>query len=136
MIVGEQYEQAQSLLKEHQAALESLTRQLLHPESLDGTAVKQALGGSMKRILILTVDFVYGHHSSANAVSEALQETRNQECVVEIVNILGGKRVSAFLRKDQANYDRIIRKMPDLFVTVLATLLRASDCMMGNRLAG
>ena len=42
-IVGEQYERAQSLLTGHRAALESLTRQLLQSESLDGTAVKQAL---------------------------------------------------------------------------------------------
>jgi len=42
-IVGEQYERAQSLLMEHRAALESLTQQLLQRESLDGSAVKQAL---------------------------------------------------------------------------------------------
>ena len=42
-IVGEQYQRAQSLLTEHRAALESLTRQLLQSESLDGSAVKQAL---------------------------------------------------------------------------------------------
>jgi len=42
-IVGEQYERAQTLLTEHRAALESLTKQLLQRESLDGSAVKQAL---------------------------------------------------------------------------------------------
>jgi cell division protease FtsH len=42
-IVGEQYERAQALLSGHRAALESLTRQLLQSESLDGSAVKQAL---------------------------------------------------------------------------------------------
>jgi cell division protease FtsH len=42
-IVGEQYERAQSLLKEHRSALEALTQQLLQHESLDGSAVKQAL---------------------------------------------------------------------------------------------
>jgi len=42
-IVSEQYERAQTLLTEHRAALESLTRQLLQRESLDGSAVKQAL---------------------------------------------------------------------------------------------
>ncbi len=42
-IVSEQYERAQSLLSEHRAALEALTRQLLQQESLDGSAVKQAL---------------------------------------------------------------------------------------------
>jgi cell division protease FtsH len=43
-IVTEQYERAQALLKEHQAALETLTRQLLAQETVDGSAVKQALG--------------------------------------------------------------------------------------------
>jgi cell division protease FtsH len=42
-IVSEQYERAQSLLTEHQTSLETLTRQLLQRESLDGSAVKQAL---------------------------------------------------------------------------------------------
>ena len=45
-IVGEQYERAQSLLTEHRTALESLTRQLLQRESLDGTVVKQVLEGA------------------------------------------------------------------------------------------
>ncbi|HMD89075.1 MAG TPA: ATP-dependent zinc metalloprotease FtsH [Anaerolineaceae bacterium] len=42
-IVGEQYERAQALLNAHRAALESLAQQLLQKESLDGSAVKQAL---------------------------------------------------------------------------------------------
>ncbi|HWQ03811.1 MAG TPA: ATP-dependent zinc metalloprotease FtsH [Longilinea sp.] len=42
-IVSEQYERAQSLLMEHRKSLESLTRQLLQLESLDGSAVKLAL---------------------------------------------------------------------------------------------
>jgi cell division protease FtsH len=42
-ITGEQYERAQQLLMDHRAALESLTRQLLETETVDGAAVKQAL---------------------------------------------------------------------------------------------
>lgn len=42
-IIGEQYERAQQLLKEHRFALESLTRQLLETETVDGAVVKQAL---------------------------------------------------------------------------------------------
>jgi cell division protease FtsH len=42
-IVSEQYERALSLLTEHRKSLESLTRQLLEHESLDGSAVKLAL---------------------------------------------------------------------------------------------
>ena len=69
----------------------------------------------MKRILILTADFGYGHRSAANAISEALDEMYGQECVVEILNVLDDKRVPVFLRKDQANYDKLIREMPDLY---------------------
>jgi len=69
----------------------------------------------MKRILILIADYGYGHHSAAIAISEALQETYGQECVVEIVNPLDDERAPAILRDEQVNYDRIIRDMPDLY---------------------
>ncbi|MEN4010480.1 MAG: glycosyltransferase [Chloroflexota bacterium] len=69
----------------------------------------------MKRILILMADYGYGHRSAANAISAALQETHPHECVVEVVNPLNDKRAPAFLKKDQANYDRIIRQMPELY---------------------
>ncbi|MBK7456178.1 MAG: hypothetical protein IPJ46_21400 [Anaerolineales bacterium] len=39
----------------------------------------------MKRILVLIADYGYGHHSAAIAISEALQETHGEDCVVEIV---------------------------------------------------
>jgi cell division protease FtsH len=42
-IIGEQYKRAQQLLKEHRAALECVTQQLLETETVDGAAVKQAL---------------------------------------------------------------------------------------------
>jgi cell division protease FtsH len=42
-ITAEQYQRAQQLLKDHRTALESLTRRLLETETVDGTAVKQAL---------------------------------------------------------------------------------------------
>ena len=42
-IIAEQYERAQTLLKDHRTALESVTRQLLEEETVEGTAVKQAL---------------------------------------------------------------------------------------------
>jgi len=69
----------------------------------------------MKHILILIADYGFGHHSAANAISEALQETYGGNCVVEIVNPLDDKRAPAFLRKEQANYNRIVREMPDLY---------------------
>jgi len=60
-------------------------------------------------------DYGYGHHSAANAISEALQELYAGSCVVEIVNPLDDPRAPAFLRKEQSNYDRIVREMPDLY---------------------
>jgi len=69
----------------------------------------------MKRILILMADYGYGHHSAANAISEALKETHGQDCVVEIVNPLNDKRAPALLRREQVNYDNLIREMPDLY---------------------
>jgi 1,2-diacylglycerol 3-beta-galactosyltransferase len=69
----------------------------------------------MKRILILMADYGYGHHSAAIAISEALQEIHGRDCVVEVVNPLDDERAPAFLRDEQANYDRIIREMPDLY---------------------
>ncbi len=42
-LVTEQYDRAQAMLKEHRTALESLTQRLLMEETLDGSAVTQAL---------------------------------------------------------------------------------------------
>ena len=47
-IVTEQYERAQVLLRERQDALESLAARLLEHETLDGSAVKEALEGQPK----------------------------------------------------------------------------------------
>ena len=69
----------------------------------------------MIRVLILIADYGFGHHSAANAISEALKEAHGEECFVEIVNPLDDKRAPAFLRKEQSNYDRITREMPDLY---------------------
>jgi len=45
-LVTEQYERAQALLKEHQAALKTLAQQLLKQETVDGSVVKEALENS------------------------------------------------------------------------------------------
>jgi cell division protease FtsH len=42
-IITEQYARAQMLLRDHRVALETVTQQLLQTETIDGTAVKQAL---------------------------------------------------------------------------------------------
>ncbi|MCQ3975800.1 MAG: cell division protein FtsH [Anaerolineae bacterium] len=49
-IIREQYQRAQQLLKDHRSALESLTRQLLVTETVDGAAVKQALAETNGRL--------------------------------------------------------------------------------------
>jgi 1,2-diacylglycerol 3-beta-galactosyltransferase len=68
-----------------------------------------------KHILILTADAGFGHRSAANAIAAALRESHGNDCVVEIVNLLEDDRVPAFLRHSQADYDRIVRDMPDLY---------------------
>jgi 1,2-diacylglycerol 3-beta-galactosyltransferase len=68
-----------------------------------------------KRILVLTADAGFGHQSAANAVAAALQETYDGDGAVEIVNPLEDKHVPAFLRKSQADYDKIVRDMPELY---------------------
>ncbi len=42
-IITEQYNRAQTLLRDHRAALETVTQQLLKTETIDGTVVEQAL---------------------------------------------------------------------------------------------
>ncbi len=69
----------------------------------------------MKHILILMADFGYGHHSAANAVAQALQETYGQECQAEVVNPLDDPRAPAFLREEEQAYDRLVRELPDLY---------------------
>jgi len=69
----------------------------------------------LKHILILTADAGFGHRSAANAVAAALQETHGYECTVEVVNPLADRRVPAFLQSSQADYDKIVRDVPDLF---------------------
>ncbi len=92
----------------------------------------------MKRILILTVDYGYGHRITANAIADALHETYGQECSVDIVNPLDDPRAPAFLRKNQEAYDRVVREAPDLYrlgfqvseSKVAGTLLNSSWTLM------
>ncbi|HVO42577.1 MAG TPA: glycosyltransferase [Aggregatilineales bacterium] len=69
----------------------------------------------MKRILILTADTGLGHRSAANAVASALQEQYGAECSVSIVNPMDHPAASPLLRNVQADYDRMVREMPDLY---------------------
>jgi 1,2-diacylglycerol 3-beta-galactosyltransferase len=69
----------------------------------------------MKRILILTADYGYGHRSAANAIAEALQETHKEECSVDIVNPMDDPRAPAVLRDGESGYNKIVRVAPDLY---------------------
>lgn len=68
-----------------------------------------------RRILILTADAGFGHRSAANAIADALRETRGDQCAVEVVNPLEDKLAPAFLRRSQTDYDRVVRQLPDLY---------------------
>jgi 1,2-diacylglycerol 3-beta-galactosyltransferase len=70
---------------------------------------------NMKKILILTADYGYGHRSTANAIAEALRETHGQECEVDIINPLDDPHAPAFFRENQNDYDKMVREMPELY---------------------
>ncbi len=71
--------------------------------------------GEMKRVLILTADAGFGHRSAANAVAAAFQDAYAGRCVVQISNPLDDKRLLPVLRDSQADYDRMVRQMPDFY---------------------
>ncbi len=72
-------------------------------------------GASRKRILILTADAGFGHRSAANAVASALNELYGDLCDVAVVNPLEDRRAPFFLRDSQADYDRLVRRLPELY---------------------
>lgn len=71
--------------------------------------------GEQKKVLILTADIGFGHRSAANAVASALQETYGERCKVEIVNPLEDERTPGILRDSAADYDRLVREMPEIY---------------------
>jgi len=68
-----------------------------------------------KRILILTADAGYGHRSAANALQEALLLRYRTSVKVEIINPLDDKRAPMVLRDAQTDYDKWVRKAPELY---------------------
>jgi 1,2-diacylglycerol 3-beta-galactosyltransferase len=69
----------------------------------------------MKRILILTADYGYGHRSAANAIAHALQQTHGEDCQVEIANPMDHPHAPAVLRDGADHYDKMVREAPDLY---------------------
>lgn len=70
---------------------------------------------SRKLILVLTADAGFGHRSAANAVAAAIRDRYGEECEVMILNPLEDKRAPFFLRDSAADYDRLVRTMPELY---------------------
>jgi len=68
-----------------------------------------------KRILILTADAGFGHRSAANAIAAAVRDRYQTECDFDIVNPMDDKRTPFFLRDSQADYDRLVRVIPELY---------------------
>ncbi len=68
-----------------------------------------------KRVLILTADAGFGHRSAANALAAALEQRYSQQIEYEIVNPLDDKRAPLLLRDSQSDYDRLVRKAPELY---------------------
>lgn len=66
-------------------------------------------------ILVLTADAGFGHRSAANAVFSALQERYSEEFDALLLNPLEDKRTPFFLRDSGADYDRLVRNMPELY---------------------
>jgi 1,2-diacylglycerol 3-beta-galactosyltransferase len=69
----------------------------------------------MKRILILTADYGYGHRSAAKAITQGLHELYGTDCQVDIVNPMDHPRAPAALRDGADRYDRIVREAPELY---------------------
>jgi 1,2-diacylglycerol 3-beta-galactosyltransferase len=68
-----------------------------------------------KRILILYADAGYGHRSAATAIAEALQETHGSACQIDLVNPLDDRRTPNLLHDTQADYDKLVRRLPELY---------------------
>lgn len=71
--------------------------------------------GEKKRVLILTADAGFGHRSAANAVDMALKQKYGDLVETIVVNPLDDRRTPFFLRDSQADYDRLVRRVPELY---------------------
>ncbi len=73
------------------------------------------MNNDRKRVLILYADAGFGHRSAAIALAVALEETYGDACVVEMVNPLDDRRAPQMLRDTQTDYDRMVRRLPELY---------------------
>lgn len=65
--------------------------------------------------MILTADAGFGHRSAAKAVAEALRIRYGDAAEPVIVNPLDSKLAPALLRESQADYDRWVNQVPELY---------------------
>ncbi|MDD5370469.1 MAG: glycosyltransferase [Anaerolineaceae bacterium] len=68
-----------------------------------------------KIILVLYADAGFGHRTAANAVAAALQEKYAETCQVELINPLDDRRTPLMLRDSQADYDHMVRRLPEIY---------------------
>lgn len=68
-----------------------------------------------KNILVLYADAGFGHRTAALAVTAAINEMYGSSCTVEMVNPLDDHRTPLMLRDSQTDYDRLVRRMPELY---------------------
>ncbi|MEN4011312.1 MAG: glycosyltransferase [Chloroflexota bacterium] len=91
-----------------------------------------------KKVLILTADAGFGHRSAANALAAALRARYGEAVQAEILNPLDDRKTPLLLRESQSDYDRLIRKAPELYklgydasdLTVTSTLLESTLTVM------
>ncbi len=67
------------------------------------------------RILILTVDAGFGHRSAANALAAAFESLYGDSCAIVVANPFDSPTTPRWLRNTQSDYDKIARKMPEVY---------------------
>jgi len=67
------------------------------------------------KVMILTADAGFGHRSAAKAVSEALRLRYKEAVEPVVVNPLDSKLAPILLRESQADYDRLVNQLPELY---------------------
>jgi len=67
------------------------------------------------RVLIMTADAGFGHRSAAYAVRDAILDRYADRLEVNVVNPLDESTTPSFLRESQADYDKYVRNVPELY---------------------
>ncbi len=67
------------------------------------------------RVLALYADAGFGHRSAINAIADALREQYGEACQIDLINPLEDGRTPPLLRDSQADYDRMVRSVPELY---------------------